>query len=300
MKTSNTMLLAGIFVILLLIVLAPYALQRFNVGQKKGDNLQLSQIKKDQINKVLIKSGSEKVELKKDASVWMAGKYKASESLINDFFMSLENSTESGLVSKNKENQTGYGISDTNGLSLTLYSGNQERVYILGNSGPETGSFYMRRAKDNNVYLVTGGLKDKIFASVDGWRDKTVTAFDQKQISKIEVTGNKNYSLIREKDKWKLKGETVNKDLKDEELSTILSNLSNLLADSFLTDEEIKEYKEAEEKTTISIGSDKQVLGELTVWQKEENGDYFVTVKGREDFFKVSSYKLEDLFKLGE
>jgi len=46
----------------------------------------------------------------------------------------------------------------------------------------------------------------------------------------------------------------------------------------------------------IAVSSAKSVLTELTVWQKEENGDYFASVKGKADFFKVSSSKLADLF----
>jgi len=308
MRSSNTKLLAGIFAIMLLVALAPYALQRLNWGQKKADNLGIAQIKKETINKVVIKSGSEKVELKKIESGnlpagkagWKVESYDMSKSLMDDFLMSLSNVTDEGLVSKNKENQGEFGVDEQTGTSLTLYANNKEFTYVLGKTGSTAGSFYIRKSKEDNVYLGSGGLKEKTLTTVDAWREKTITAFDQKEISKIEVTGEKNFSLIKDKEIWKISGDMEDKTIKTNELTTILTNLSALMADGFLTDAEIKEFKEAEGKTTISVSSTKSSFIELTVWQKEENGDYFVSAKGKADFFKVSSSKLMDLFKLVE
>lgn len=300
MNNSNTKLLAGIFAILLLIAMAPYALQRFNWGQKKVDNLGIGQIKKEGIDKVIIKSGGEKVELFKKDGKWLVGKFTVSKSLIDDFLMTFSGITEEGLVSKNKDNQSEFGVDEQTGTSLTLYANNKEYAYVLGKAGSTAGSFYIRKSKENNVYLANGSLKEKVFTTVDAWREKTITAFDQKEINKIEVSGKYNFDLIYDKKIWKIRSETINKELKEEELSTVLTNISALIADGFLTDAEIKEFKETEGKTIISVSSTKSTLVELTVWQKEENGDYFVSVKGKEDFFKVSSSKLADLFKLGE
>jgi hypothetical protein len=89
---------------------------------------------------------------------------------------------------------------------------------------------YTRFDGDNNVYLlksVTGNFSTQ---AVD-WYDKTILSFDQAKASKlIFKEAGITVTLIKKEDKWV--DETTSKEAKKDKVSSILSQLSSLSAQS--------------------------------------------------------------------
>ncbi len=298
MNKRTIKILAFVFLLLFIIAGYPFWQSKIKLGkkEKKYEEINFVQFNKDNTDKVIIKSKSEEVQLVKKENQWNVNDYPASQQQIESFFNSLANAEIETLASKNPDNQASFDISADNGVMLTLTGRFGEAIYLIGKTGPDYNSFYASLKDSNNIYLVKGDLKQKLITTSSRWRDKTVVNISQEKIAKIEVSGKSQFSISKNKEgKWEIDKAGVKKILEDDKSTNILSRFSPLDADSFLTDNEAKEFNLAREKTTVKIfDSESKILAELILIEK--NSDWWVGLPNKEEKYLIYSYRLGPLF----
>jgi hypothetical protein len=168
-KTINILL--GIFILLILISTFPWWKDYFGLGKKSAPlDLNFSIFKENNVDKFTIKKGADEKQFTKGTNAWLVNDVPASSSAVTNFFVDLENAKTGELVSKNAENHTKFGVTESDGYLLTLVQSNKTSDFLIGNSGSDFNSFYARNKDSVNVYLITGSLKDKISLDLSAWQ----------------------------------------------------------------------------------------------------------------------------------
>lgn len=298
MVAKNIKILLVVFLALFSAVFFPYFLEGLNLNKKPQDILGISKINKDGSTKILLQSDGKKLFLIKENKKWMVEGYLVSESISNDFFMSLANSSIEKIVSRNLQNHRNFGLDAKNVFKLVIYLNSGQISLNIGNKNSQGDSFYLNKEGEKEVYLLSGGIKDKISVDSSFWREKIITAFNSVDIVKLELTGRQNFLIQKQKDGWQMSGD-FQKKIPEADLANLLASLSALSADGFLNLEDIERFDKEDNKYYLRISSSRKILAEFVFLPNEDQ--YFLTLpQKRSDYYKISSSKLSDLFKLSE
>ena len=212
------------------------------------------------------------------------------------------------LISSNPEKQKIFEVDSANGnfIEVTDLSGKLAGSFIIGKSGPDYNSNYIRTIGSNDVFIARGGIRNALFSDLKRWRDKSILKFD-KSTAKGITLAKKDSAMITlaqsdTGNPWKII-EPINSPAKTEEVDGILNKLSTLNASDF-QDEVLEDsamgFDNPELGVTVSFknGSSRNIL----FGKKNEDKKYWIKTDGKEQIFLIGEYyfnqinsKLEDL-----
>ena len=158
-------------------------------------------------------------ESPKDGPRW----YPVEEERIDMSLSALEDLTITSLAGKNPNRHSFFEVDDTTGLHVRGFNKKGETVFhcIIGKTGPDYMNNYVRKEKENEVYLSRSYLKSSFPLDVDGWRRRTLWTIPPDSIEKIVIKRqNGEETLTKENKEW------VN----------LLNQVANLKAQSFVDD----------------------------------------------------------------
>ncbi|OGF99558.1 hypothetical protein A2Y99_04290 [Candidatus Gottesmanbacteria bacterium RBG_13_37_7] len=298
MKPKSITLLFLVFIILLIAAAYPLWIVVIRPSNpKKIMEINLSIWTKDRTQKIIIHDATGEAVLSKDNPVWKTGNYLVGQKSLDNFFLSLDKSQIDHLVSRNSSNHGAFEVTEEKGTILTMTDSTGEKTYLIGKIAASYGSFYIRVKSSDNVYLAKGDLKNTLSTAVSFWRDKTIVDISKEKISQIQVSGKENFSLSKNKEgKWQLESKGKTNDITDNVSSDIITRFNPLEADGFLATDEAKQYQNNSGTTSIKISEENNNPVELTLLSKDS--DYWIEVKGREEKYKIYSYRLDSLLKL--
>lgn len=298
MSNKTISILFILFLIVTGVAFFPFIQERMGKNENPGFSKELPFhiFTKDTVQKITIKKQQE-FSLVKEGNNWNVASYSAHQPIVDAFLQAIQESKPVSIVSRNEANSEEYGISSSSGIFLTLRNANgEERTFIIGNDGPEIGSFYAKLLDSKNVFLVKGSLRDTIKTTVNDWRNKRLATLSSSDIHSIEVQGPSPFVLQKKETQWELTYKGKTKSVETEKISPILSQFSFLEGRDFLTDEEQREFMSATKNTMIIKNKDGNVLVEFMYVQKDS--DYWIKKSDGSDGMKISSYILRDLFDL--
>lgn len=169
-----------LFLFLLLLAAASYPWWKTYLPQQNklqtDSEINLFDFTESNVEKILIKSTSSQLTISRDGSLWKANDVEATQSAITHFFDSLKETTILSLTSKNPENQSQYEITEDTGTLLTLTQNSIDNSFIVGKSGIEVNTFYIRKKDSNNVYLAESALSSLLTQSLSSWQISTESA----------------------------------------------------------------------------------------------------------------------------
>ena len=79
------------------------------------------------------------------------------------------------LISSNAEKQGTFGVDSASVSSIEIYTNGKSDpagVLIIGKNGPDWSSNYVRLNGSNDVYLISGALRQALFFDIERWRKK--------------------------------------------------------------------------------------------------------------------------------
>jgi hypothetical protein len=304
MKKTPILYLAVIFIILA--ILASYPIWQTQLSKimpsKTPDPFGLSRFTQESTGKITIAAEGGTLTLTKDGSAWKvstgSAAYNASESAVKDLFTALSSAKTGPVVSRNKENQSTFAVSDSAGTIMTLFGSTGEQTIILGAAAPLSGAFYARVNKSDTVYELNSTLKDLAITTLLAWRDKTVVSIDNTILAKIEGIGSNPFTVTKNKDgKWDLSTNGKLTKLEESDISQVISNLHPLIATDFLNEEEKQSFESMKDKHTIQFmdASGKTIA---TLEAGEQSGEYWVKASNRNDIYKVPITSVTPLLDL--
>jgi hypothetical protein len=126
----------------------------------------------DKIDKIEIDYQENKTVLKKNNNQWVVeteNNQIADSQLVDDLLAKLKQLKPVELVSQNSNNQSKYGVDQSQAVRLLVYKKGQKLLELfVGNTGPSFDNHYIRRHNQNKVYLSNIPIKSALLPA-DSW-----------------------------------------------------------------------------------------------------------------------------------
>ncbi len=207
------------------------------------------------------------------------------------------------LVSENPEKQNIFEVDTGKGIRVDLEdnSGKSLGSFIIGKSGADYNSNYIRSKGSNAVYMAAGGIRYAFFTDLDRWRNKSILKFDKGTAKGLTLTKKDGSSIILSHadsgNAWSIT-EPIEGPAKSETVDEILSKLSTLTAsgfqDSALADTAMG-FNSPELGVTLSFnnGSSRNVV----FGKKNGESKYWVKTDGKNQIFLIGEYYVNQINK---
>ena len=141
-------------------------LYMININQQnsyKSTSEKLLNIDKEKINKILIQSKSEAIELLRIDTTWVISGHDSLQiktDVLSSLFDKVLNLKSETVMTKNKDKWPTYNVDDSLGTHLALVDFNQETIgyYVFGKSSTDYTRCYVRINEEDEVHLVNQNL----------------------------------------------------------------------------------------------------------------------------------------------
>jgi len=251
----------------------------------------------DKISILEIKEKENRVRLIRENNGWFVekeGKKAKADSSLVERALSKVKELKGDIVSKNPEKYKIFEVTEDKSTILTFLSSEKETLLtlFLGKRGPDFSSNYVRKAGNEEVYLVGSYLKPQFHTDFKRWRNKKVLFFESKDAYYLELISPSDTLIFTKTDTgWTTKSfEEPLDTLKVSQAVRALSRLSSYdfadtvsLEDAGLTNPSLIANVELTNGTRYTLK-----VGNL----KGEN-KYYVKREGDETIYLVSKYAVE-------
>ncbi len=176
----------------------------------------LGEFKAGNVERINITSpGSGAIALKRVDKGWQVAAdhktfYAADSSAVEALFESLAKLKTGSMVSRKPKRHALYEVSHKTGIQVETLGHDGTLAHVLiGKSGPNIFSTYVRVVDSNEVFLVSGILKNTTSKTLNEWRDKRIFDFNPELVTTYTVTGNLSCALKKTDGKWWLESKTA-------------------------------------------------------------------------------------------
>ena len=208
------------------------------------------------------------------------------------------------MVSRNPESQKIYEVDPNQGIEVKVSDSKKKFLadFLVGKTGPDYMSTYLRKAGSNEVLLCEGyHLRSAFSRTTKNWYDVSVCKFTPEEIAKITiVTADKKLTLKKDHDTWQLidpNQAPANKNLADD----IANTLSRLRAIDLAREEKDKlaEYELSPPARQITVSLNDGTEKKISIGKKNDQNQYYVKAD-KEVIYLVSQYNVDKFNKTFE
>jgi hypothetical protein len=310
MNFKKTIILAAVLCFLLLVF---YLIESPLKNNKKSEQpLFISGFDKASAAAIIIKSkDKEEVQLQKKPEGWIvvtgSKTYQADKAPIDNLLDTVGKIKIEAVASKNPKKYKELEVNQDKGVEVRIEDGTKKSLahFYVGKSGPDLFSTYLRLADAEQVVLASGMLKMAFDRELKDWRNKTIFALNQQEITDYEVKGDKGFHLKKgEKDQWEVIAPekfSPKKEIAEDCLKTIATLNAADFADGPLKDFQLDQPAQ-EILVTLKAGATRTlIIG------KEKNAfQHFVKTPDADTIYVLENYNMEklvpplDKFKQGD
>lgn len=198
---------------------------------------------------------------------------------------------EGTLVSNNPEKQALYQVDEQTGLRLVLFGKNERKIadLIIGKSGPDATSTYVRRAGEDRVFLVPRTLVGRFSPEERDWRKRTLWQLEPKAIEAIEIKSPEGvYSITRTDDgRWSFEG-MEEEGVSAEEAADFVRRFVSAQAVGFDDEVELADAGLLYPPVTVKILRRGGVPLTLKIGRRNEAGKYYAQLEGIDETYLLS------------
>ncbi len=158
----------------------------------------IPEVAEKEITRLQITRGDAVIELKKKDGSWYIEPlaYPADGEKVEHMLESLGNLTLTALVSESN-NYNLYDLSPESEIHVKAWKGDAlERDIEIGKTAPSYRHTFVKPAGDVRVFHARGNLRNAFDTSLDELRDKTVMAFTPADIQEIEITNDRQTTVL--------------------------------------------------------------------------------------------------------
>jgi hypothetical protein len=305
MKTKTTVILFGIFIILLLFVyLVEGPLSERAQKKGKGVIALFPDFDGGKATKIEVKSPSKELSLERKEEGWLISDtdgFIADPNLVDNTLTTVKNFTRENIASNNPEKQKPFEVNQEKGVEVKVSDADQKMLahFYIGKTGPSFFSTYLRKEGSNEVILAQGAVKPTFDKTIKNWRDKTILNFLPGTTTQLTLkTLTEEIELQKDEEgKWQITKPEKAK-AKEEEVDTIENTLASLKADDFAEDYDLKKYQLDKPQISITaILEDKEEKRILIGKKDEEKSQYYLKNQAKKTIFLVGKYQIDKMNK---
>lgn len=273
-----------------------------------GSPRPIAKIAADGFDTLEVTKGKITTTIKKEGDTYKVVKpisYAADRDAAKLAFESIAKMDFSNIVSDQKSRQAELELGDDS-LRVTVKKGEQTLADLR--IGKTTNQMTMVRVEGkNDVWAVTGLFKYQFDKDTAGWRDKTITHFEEKDAEKLEVASKSGAKLVLSKPagkdagpapEWQIVESTVKVEPFDKSVATgVISQLANWKANEFADDAKPAETGLDSPELTVTVTLHNGTQQTVLVGKKKGEEDWYVKLANNPQVFLVKKYNLERMNK---
>jgi len=189
---------------------------------------------------------------------------------------------------------------DDKGLKVAIKKGEQVLGELLVGKGVG-GNTLVRVPGKNEIWQGLGSFKYNFDRDTTGWRDKTITKFDQAEAEKIDLVGPGGSKAVVKKgtgDQWTVQESTVKVEKVDGSVpSGIVSALSSWITNEFAEDAkpDVTGLDKPKNTVTVELKGGKKVT--VLIGNKKGAEDTYVKTADSPQVYLVKRYNVERVDK---
>lgn len=249
---------------------------------------------------------SQTVELEQKNDTWKIvapQQYQADTEKMNSFLSKITSSQVKAFITEKAEDLTQYGLEyPTATLSLMVGEDKSQKTLFLGKKNESEEGVYAKHEAMENVFLVDATILDEFPKQINDLRDKTLLAFNNAGIQKIELRSQEE-SIVLEREAeedWAIT-QPQNFAADWEEVRQLLSNARSLTVQQFINDapQDLEQYGLASPVLTIRLWEQEQEIPhELLLGSPDpQNAGMYAKVGNQDSVVLVKTEALEQLHK---
>ena len=251
----------------------------------------LEDLDPDRIRELAFSEDGDTLRLRLVEGTWRVNGYRADSARIAGFRESLAEARVTGPVARNPSNHARLGVSADSAARLVVREEDgEERILLVGQSGPARPSAYVRVPDRDAVHLVHVDLRGAVARSVEGWRDRTIVRLDTARVRTLILSREGGDETLHRRDAgWSLDDGTQ---ADGETVRGILGALAGLRATAFAPD--TASLGQADRRLA-ALGPDGDTLTVLSLAGMELPG---ARIRARESptIYELTTYQLDRLF----
>lgn len=174
LNSKNLKILGAVFIVLIIAATFPLWKEKLFPANESSisNDLKITSLTENGVEEFSIKKGEEVKRFRKDNGVWKVNDQEADQATMTNFFETLKNVQVVSLASKNPENQSGFGVQESEAILLTFIHDKKITDFFIGNTGNSTNNFYIKTRDSNNIYLVNSSLRSLLTQDLEAWQKK--------------------------------------------------------------------------------------------------------------------------------
>ncbi|WP_058484874.1 DUF4340 domain-containing protein [Defluviitalea phaphyphila] len=299
MKKSKNLILSLIFLAILIGIYLyinnkPQVADN-NDNNEDSENIELSDINKDDIIKMILTSEEEIIFEKKDDEWEIVGEeINIDQDKVESIASSFALIYATRIVEENPVDLSKYGLNSSEKvIAKAVLKDGSEKEFYLGNKTPDGKSYYCMQENDNKVYLIPTIRGDKFNFKINDIREKSLVKIDTSKLKyllikeegkpTIEIVSNEEDTKGKEYGigLWIMKQPYINEHtINTENFNKVLDGLGTISIKDFVVDNpsDLSEYGLENPRMEIKMQDEENTLHILIGDNKDEDTVYFKNI----------------------
>jgi len=256
----------------------------------------------DAVDALEISSGNIKVELVKEADIWIVSSENskpASVDLVRNILDKVDGLEGSGLVSNKAANHSVYEV-DATGVEVKLTeNGVPSAWFIVGKPGPDYMSSYIRLHDEDETYRVPVYLRPDVDRGGRTWRDQTILSVERANIASYTYTPDEERSVTVEQDEagtWTVTA-PENRAVQQQILDIVLSSLTDIRASGFADSVDVATAGLESPTRVLEIRARDGSAHVLEIGAENEQRQSYTRLQGEETIYLVPIGRWNTIFR---
>lgn len=240
--------------------------------------------------------------LEKSGEQWVVasqGSFRADAEAVNVLFQKVAAIEAGNVVSKSREKRTLFEV-DTTGIQIEIRGAGDAVLadFVVGKSGPDFQSNYVRPADSDNIYLTGELIRSAFDKGRRGWRDRKITSFAPEDATGLRYTmGDTLLAFSKGADgTWSVEGDASLVG-RAPVIDGVLRTLSRYMTDDFADSVAADTAGFQPPARTIEVAFANGEPQRLEVGALKSPTQYWVRRDGGGMIYVVSKGRVESLFK---
>lgn len=303
----NRKTLIAVGVLAVLAIVAAMVLRQPEKGQTVGEKPRpVPKLAAGSFDTLTVTKGTSTTTIKREGDkykITAPGAFVADENVAKGAFEVLEKLEFGNIVTDQKAKHAEFEVDDK-GLKVVAKKGDQKGEQVLAEllvGKSVGGNTLVRVPGKDDVWQALGSFKYNFDRDTAGWRDKTITKFNQADAEKIELTTRDAGHAVLKKgagDQWSVAESTVKIDKLDGSVPTgIVSLLTSWITNEFVEDPKPEVTGLAKPRNTITVTLKGGKTVTALVGNKKGADDYYVKTADSPQVYLVKRYNVDRLDK---